>query len=364
MRRALAMAAVAVAFIPAAPARRRRRGRRPCRRTPRRPVAGRTAGSRRLRRRRLRAHRARRGRAASRPTCASAAGRARRRRRRRDWAATGAGPRGTDLARSLLAAHAAGIDPALISAERNFIADTLALWDGRRLVRPGRGVVALRRHLRHARAGGGGRPAAAARRARDVPALAADRDRRLELHRGRDVGLAGHDRSRRRRAVRGGRPGHGPRRGQGAHAPARPPGCEYRGLGRELRHRRLGGQRAADVRDRPEDVDPQRPRPAGRPHGPAVAVRRVPLARRGHDRERAGDAGLDPAARRRGVHRRPAARAGGGRASSTRRWWPTARSCPSASWSTTASPCGRARSRRARASRCRLSSTPRSPRAA
>ena len=54
-----------------------------------------------------------------------------------DWVATGAGPRGTDLARSLLAAHAAGIDPALISADRNFVAEALALWDGRRLYDPG-----------------------------------------------------------------------------------------------------------------------------------------------------------------------------------------------------------------------------------
>ena len=54
-----------------------------------------------------------------------------------DWAASGAGPRGTDLARSLLAAHAAGIDPTLITAERNFVAETLALFDGRRLYDPG-----------------------------------------------------------------------------------------------------------------------------------------------------------------------------------------------------------------------------------
>jgi hypothetical protein len=54
-----------------------------------------------------------------------------------DWAASGAGPRGTDLARSLLAAHAAGIDPTLISAERNFVAETLALFDGQRLYDPG-----------------------------------------------------------------------------------------------------------------------------------------------------------------------------------------------------------------------------------
>ena len=54
-----------------------------------------------------------------------------------DWAAAGAGPRGTDLARSLLAAHAAGIDPTLITAERNFVAETLALFDGRRLYDPG-----------------------------------------------------------------------------------------------------------------------------------------------------------------------------------------------------------------------------------
>jgi hypothetical protein len=54
-----------------------------------------------------------------------------------DWAASGAGPRGTDLARSLLAAHAAGIDPTLITAERNFVAEMLALFDGRRLYDPG-----------------------------------------------------------------------------------------------------------------------------------------------------------------------------------------------------------------------------------
>src|SRR5262245_53953849 len=73
------------------------------------------------------------------PTCASVAGRARRRAARPAGrrAATGAGPRGTDLARSLLAAHAAGIDPALITAERNFVAETLALFDGRRLYDPG-----------------------------------------------------------------------------------------------------------------------------------------------------------------------------------------------------------------------------------
>ncbi|HEX6021379.1 MAG TPA: prenyltransferase/squalene oxidase repeat-containing protein, partial [Solirubrobacter sp.] len=54
-----------------------------------------------------------------------------------DWAASGAGPRGTDLARSLLAAHAAGIDPTLITEQRNFVAETLALFDGQRLYDPG-----------------------------------------------------------------------------------------------------------------------------------------------------------------------------------------------------------------------------------
>ena len=137
------------------------------------------------------------------PTCASATGRARRSGAQADWAASGAGPRGTDLARSLLAAHAAGIDPTLITAERNFVAETLALFDGRRLYDPGAASSLVRRHLRHARAGRGRRAAADPRRAGGVPALAADRDRRLELHRGRGERVGGHDRRRRRRAVRG-----------------------------------------------------------------------------------------------------------------------------------------------------------------
>ena len=124
-----------------------------------------------------------------------------------DWAASGAGPRGTDLARSLLAAHAAGIDPALITAERNFVAETLALLDGRRLYDPGASSSLSDDIFGTLGLAAVGRAAAGARRARGVPALAADRHRRLELHRGRDGRLARHDRRRRRRAVRGGRAG-------------------------------------------------------------------------------------------------------------------------------------------------------------
>ena len=140
--------------------------------------------ARRLRARRLRAHRARGGRAASRR-------RARRRRPERAGAgagrlgAVGAGPRGTDLARSLLAAHAAGIDPTLITAERNFVAETLALFDGRRLYDPGAASSLSDDIFGDARAAAVGAPQPI------LDALAAflrsqqTAHRRLELHRGR-----------------------------------------------------------------------------------------------------------------------------------------------------------------------------------
>jgi hypothetical protein len=53
------------------------------------------------------------------------------------WAASGPGPRATDVARSILAAHASGIDPARVTAELNLVARLAAYWDGTKLLDTG-----------------------------------------------------------------------------------------------------------------------------------------------------------------------------------------------------------------------------------
>ena len=52
------------------------------------------------------------------------------------WRANGPGTRANDVARSLLSAHAAGIDPARISATENFVARAATFWDGSRVFDP------------------------------------------------------------------------------------------------------------------------------------------------------------------------------------------------------------------------------------
>ena len=53
------------------------------------------------------------------------------------WAAAGPGPRATDAARSILAAHASGIDPARVTPQLNLVARLAAYWDGTKLLDPG-----------------------------------------------------------------------------------------------------------------------------------------------------------------------------------------------------------------------------------
>jgi hypothetical protein len=53
------------------------------------------------------------------------------------WTASGPGPRATDVARSVLAAHASGIDPARVTPQLNFVARLAAYWDGTKLLDTG-----------------------------------------------------------------------------------------------------------------------------------------------------------------------------------------------------------------------------------
>ena len=53
------------------------------------------------------------------------------------WAATGPGARATDVARSVLAAHASGIDPARVTPQLNLVARMASYWDGTKLLDPG-----------------------------------------------------------------------------------------------------------------------------------------------------------------------------------------------------------------------------------
>jgi Prenyltransferase and squalene oxidase repeat len=53
------------------------------------------------------------------------------------WAASGTGPRATDVARSVLAAHASGIDPARVTPQLNLVARLAAYWDGTKLLDAG-----------------------------------------------------------------------------------------------------------------------------------------------------------------------------------------------------------------------------------
>lgn len=59
------------------------------------------------------------------------------------WRGSGPGTRANDVARSLLAAHAAGIDPARISATENFVARSATFWDGSRLFDPAQAQAPL-----------------------------------------------------------------------------------------------------------------------------------------------------------------------------------------------------------------------------
>ena len=271
-----------------------------------------------------------------------------------DWAAAGAGPRGTDLARSLLAAHAAGIDPTLITAERNFVAETLALFDGRRLYDPGAAsslsddifgtlglaavdapqpiLDALATFLRSQQTATGGwnftegavnasvdmtGAGVGALCAAGVPtsdpavakALAFLRERQdpVTAGWGQNSDTAGWVR----------------------------PACGCAATTSRTWTR--------NGRDPLDDLMSRQ-----------LAFGRLPLARHRHDRERARDARLDPPARRRRLHGRPARRA-----RSPRRRCPTARRSRSASSSTTASPSAPARSGLARARRWSRRSRPR-----
>jgi hypothetical protein len=53
------------------------------------------------------------------------------------WTASGPGPRATDVARSVLAAHASGIDPARVTPQLNLVARLAAYWDGTKLLDTG-----------------------------------------------------------------------------------------------------------------------------------------------------------------------------------------------------------------------------------
>jgi hypothetical protein len=53
------------------------------------------------------------------------------------WTASGPGPRATDVARSILAAHASGIDPARVTSQLNLVAQLAAYWDGTKLLDAG-----------------------------------------------------------------------------------------------------------------------------------------------------------------------------------------------------------------------------------
>ena len=53
------------------------------------------------------------------------------------WAESGPGPRATDVARSILAAHASGVDPARVTPQLNLVARMAAYWDGTKLLDPG-----------------------------------------------------------------------------------------------------------------------------------------------------------------------------------------------------------------------------------
>ena len=53
------------------------------------------------------------------------------------WATAGPGPRATDAARSVLAAHASGIDPARVTPQLNLVARMASYWDGTKLLDPG-----------------------------------------------------------------------------------------------------------------------------------------------------------------------------------------------------------------------------------
>ena len=53
------------------------------------------------------------------------------------WATAGPGARATDVARSVLAAHASGIDPARVTPQLNLVARMASYWDGTKLLDPG-----------------------------------------------------------------------------------------------------------------------------------------------------------------------------------------------------------------------------------